>query len=97
MLDSLGRRRAGREVCDLELPPRVGSGSGPAPARLQRQRPMSWVADTTEFTSGEGTVFLAGVKDLCGRGLVGWSMGTRQTSELVIEAVSTAVTPAGIR
>ncbi|MGA8725200.1 MAG: hypothetical protein WB565_09150, partial [Acidimicrobiales bacterium] len=31
------------------------------------------------------------MKDLCGRGLVGWLMGTRQTSELVIEAVSTAV------
>ena len=41
--------------------------------------------------TGEGKFFLAGVRDLYGRGLVGWSMGTRQTSELVIEAVSMAV------
>ena len=49
------------------------------------------MADITEFMTGEGKLFLAGVKDLDGRGLVGWSMGTRQTSELVIEAVSMAV------
>ena len=49
------------------------------------------MADITEFMTGEGKLFLAGVKDLYGRGLVGWSMGTRQTSELVIEAVSMAV------
>jgi hypothetical protein len=49
------------------------------------------VADITEFMTGVGKLFLAGVRDLCGRGLVGWSMGTRQTSELVIEAVSMAV------
>ena len=50
-----------------------------------------WVADITEFSTGEGKLFLAGVRDLCGRSLVGWSMGNRQTSELVIEAVTMAV------
>jgi transposase InsO family protein len=50
-----------------------------------------WVADITEFSTGEGKLYLAGVRDLCGRGLVGWSMGTRQTSELVIQAVTMAV------
>jgi transposase InsO family protein len=50
-----------------------------------------WVADITEFSTGEGKLFLAGVRDLCGRGLVGWSMGDRQTSELVIQAVTMAV------
>ena len=50
-----------------------------------------WVADITEFSTGEGKLLLAGVRDLCGHGLVGWSMGNRQTSELVIEAVTMAV------
>jgi hypothetical protein len=68
----------------------------PAPDLLKRDFSASrpderWVADITEFMTGEGKLFLAGVKDLYGRGLVGWSMGTRQTSELVIEAVSMAV------
>lgn len=56
----------------------------PAPDLLKRDFSASrpderWVADITEFMTGEGTLFLAGVKDLYGRGLVGWSMGTRQT------------------
>ena len=33
------------------------------------------VADITEFMTGEGKLFLAGVRDLYGRGLVGWSNG----------------------
>jgi transposase InsO family protein len=70
--------------------------AAPAPDLLQRdfsaRRPNErWVADITEFLTGEGKLFLSGVKDFYGRGLVGWSMGTRQTSELVIEAVSMAV------
>jgi putative transposase len=68
----------------------------PAPDLLNRDFSASrpderWVADITEFMTGEGKLFLAGVKHLDRRGLVGWSMGTRQTSELVIEAVSMAV------
>jgi transposase InsO family protein len=70
--------------------------TAPAPDLLQRDFSASrpderWVADITEFMTGEGKLFLAGVTDLYGRGLVGWSMGTRQTSELVIEAVLMAV------
>lgn len=34
----------------------------------------AWVADLTEFKTGEGKLFLAGVRDLYGRGLVGWEM-----------------------
>jgi putative transposase len=59
---------------------------------LSASRPNErWVADITEFSTGEGKLFLTGVRDLCDRGLVGWSMGNRQTSELVIEAVTMAV------
>jgi len=100
----VGRKRVARLMAELDL---VGVHSrkkwrrgrldvAPAPDLLQRdfsaKRPNErWVADITEFMTGEGKLFLAGVKDLYGRGLVGWSMGTRQTSELVIEAVSMAV------
>ena len=54
----------------------------PAPDRLNRDftaaRPnQRWVADITEFPTGEGKLHLAGVRDLCHRGLVGWSMGAR--------------------
>jgi putative transposase len=71
-------------------------GVAPAGDLLKRDfsasRPNErWVADITEFSTGEGKLFLAGVRDLCGRGLVGWSMGNRQTSELVIQAVTMAV------
>jgi putative transposase len=100
----VGRKRVARLMADAEL---VGVHSrkkwrrgrpdvAPAPDLLKRDFSASapkerWVADITEFMTGEGKLCLAGVRDLYGRGLVGWSMGTRQTSELVIEAVSMAV------
>ena len=56
----------------------------PAPDRLNRdftaERPnQRWVADITEFPTGEGKLHVAGVRDLCHRGLVGWSMGRAPT------------------
>lgn len=100
----VGRKRVARLMADADL---VGVHSrkkwrrgrldvASAPDLLKRDFSASapnerWVADITEFMTGEGKLFLAGVRDLYGRGLVGWSMGTRQTSELVIEAVSMAV------
>jgi putative transposase len=50
-----------------------------------------WVADVTEFATGEGKLFLAGIRDLYGRGLVGWAMSERQTADLVIDAMVMAV------
>lgn len=32
-----------------------------------------WVADVTEFATGEGKLFLAGIRDLFHRGIVGWT------------------------
>lgn len=68
----------------------------PAPDRLNRQftatRPDEvWVADITEFATDEGKLYLAGIRDLFHRGLVGWSMGERQTAELVIDALVMAI------
>lgn len=49
------------------------------------------VADITEFKTLEGKLYLAGVKDLGSNAIVGWSMSSRQTTELVIGAVVMAV------
>ena len=46
-----------------------------------------WVADITEFACWDGTLFLAGIKDLCDQSIVGWSMGVRQTTDLVVNAL----------
>jgi len=71
-------------------------GVAPAPDLLNRDFSATgpnerWVADITEFATDEGTLYLAGVRDLFSKALVGWSMSHRATSELVIDAVVMAV------
>lgn len=68
----------------------------PAPDRLNRQfaaaRPNQvWVADISEFPTGEGKLHVAGIRDLCHRGLVGWAMGAHADAELVVDAVVMAL------
>lgn len=68
----------------------------PAPDRLNRDftapRPnLRWVGDITEFPTGEGKLYLAGIRDLCHRGLVGWSIGEHQDAELVVDALVMAL------
>jgi transposase InsO family protein len=56
--------------------------------QFQRSQPNElWVADITELRTDEGKLFLAGIKDLASNAIVGWSMGERQTTELVIDAL----------
>jgi len=50
-----------------------------------------WVADITEFACRDGKLFLAGIKDLHDRGLAGWSMGDRQLTDLVVNALVMAL------
>ena len=50
-----------------------------------------WVADISEFTCRDGKLYLAGIKDLHDRGLAGWSMGERQTTDLVVNALVMAL------
>ena len=50
-----------------------------------------WVADITEFACWDGKLFLAGIKDLHDQGLAGWSMGERQTTDLVVNALVMAL------
>jgi len=50
-----------------------------------------WVADITEFACCDGKLYLAGILDLHDRGLAGWSMATRQTADIVVNALVMAL------
>lgn len=50
-----------------------------------------WVTDITYLRTLEGWVFLCVVLDLYSKAVVGWSMGDRQTRELVIRALMSAL------
>jgi hypothetical protein len=68
----------------------------PAPDRLERDftaaRPnQRWVADISEFPTGEGKLHVAGIRDLCHRGLVGWAMDEHADAELVVDALVMAL------
>ena len=56
------------------------------------ERPnLRWVADITEFPTGEGKLHLAAIRDLCHRGIVGWSMDEHQDALLVVDALTMAL------
>lgn len=50
-----------------------------------------WVADITQHPTDEGWWYLAVILDMFSRMVVGWSMGARQTVDLVIGALNMAV------
>ena len=50
-----------------------------------------WSADITYLKTWEGWVYLAAVQDLYSRRIVGWSMADHMRSELVVDALKTAV------
>ena len=50
-----------------------------------------WVSDITYIGTDEGWLYLAGVMDLYGRKLVGWSMNSRMKTELVSAALKQAI------
>jgi putative transposase len=51
----------------------------------------AWVADITFIPTREGWLYLAAVEDLYSRMVVGWAMGPRMTSRLVVDALAMAV------
>ena len=66
------------------------------PNRLQRQfKPeapdQAWVTDITYIRTHEGWLYLAVVVDLFSRRVIGWSMQSRITKELVLDALLMAV------
>lgn len=50
-----------------------------------------WVADITYVPTRDGWLYLAAVKDLCTRKIVGWSMADHMRSELVCAALRDAI------
>jgi putative transposase len=51
----------------------------------------AWVTDITYIKTNEGFAYLAVVIDLYSRRVVGWSIQTRQTTDLVLQALLMAV------
>ena len=74
--------------------------AGGDPNLLNRQfsadRPNKlWVADISEFPTGEGKLYLAAVRDLHHRGIVGWDTAARQDSVSVVNALTMALARTG--
>ena len=51
----------------------------------------AWTADITYVATAEGWLYLAAVEDLYSRQIVGWSMGSRIDSRLVVDALEMAI------
>jgi transposase InsO family protein len=102
--DRVGRHRVARLMRDHGL---VGAHARrkwrrgndrmvPAPDLLERdftaeRSDLRWVADISEFRCCDGKLYLAGIRDLHDHTLVGWSMGERQTTDLVVAALVMAL------
>ncbi|MBE4112219.1 IS3 family transposase, partial [Vibrio parahaemolyticus] len=52
---------------------------------------QSWVTDITYIKTHEGWLYLAVVVDLFSRRVIGWSMKSRITKELVLDALLMAI------
>ncbi len=81
-----GRRRWRRGKPNTAPAPDLLQGDFTAAGSDQR-----WVADITEFGCWDGKLYLAGIKDLHDQSIVGWSMGERQTTDLVVNALVMAL------
>ncbi len=73
-----------------------------APDRLQRdfktaQPNQAWVSDTTFIPTRQGWLYLATVLDLYSRRVIGWSMGEKNNSILVEDALTMAIWRRGNR
>ena len=54
-----------------------------------------WVADMTQFPTGEGPLHLAGIRDLFHTGIVGWDTGPSANTELSVAALEMAIARTG--
>lgn len=50
-----------------------------------------WLADITYIPTSEGWLYLAAILDLYSKRIVGWSMGSRMTRKMALDALSMAV------
>jgi transposase InsO family protein len=51
-----------------------------------------WLADISYLPTGEGFLYLAAMKDLCTKKIVGWAMSQAIDARLVIDALDMAIT-----
>jgi putative transposase len=102
-----GRRRIERLMRDMGLSARQGRRRTPrttdschdlpiAPNRLARnftaERPdQVWLADISYIPTGEGWLYLAAIKDMATRQIVGWSMADHLKADLCIDALVMAL------
>jgi len=75
---------------------KVGKPSVVSPNQLQRQFQQgepgrAWVTDITYIRTHEGWLYLGAVLDLHSRAVVGWAMGGRMQTALVLDALTMAV------
>ena len=68
----------------------------PAPDLLERRfevdrHDKAWVSDTTFIGTREGWLYLAVILDLFSRQVIGWSMSTKNNTELVQDALTMAL------
>lgn len=95
----LMRRDGLRSQTGYRRRPGCYGGGKPAvvsPNHLDRQFEVTvpnvaWVTDITYIRTYEGWLYLAVVIDLFSRQVVGWSMKSRMTTELVLDALLSAV------
>lgn len=52
---------------------------------------VAWVSDITYIWTAEGWLYLAALKDLCSKQVVGYSLSERMTADLVCNALSMAI------
>jgi putative transposase len=50
-----------------------------------------WLTDITEHPTAEGKLYLCAIKDACSKRIVGYSIGSRMTSELAVDALHNAL------
>ncbi len=50
-----------------------------------------WLTDITEHPTGEGKLYLCAIKDCASNKIVGYSLDTRMTSDLAVNALRNAI------
>ena len=50
-----------------------------------------WLTDITEHPTGEGKLYCCAIKDVCGNRIVGYSISSRMTASLAVDALNSAV------
>lgn len=91
-LDGTGRNLGPPRPNARQAPARRRHVRRPGNRKFHRVRPNElWVTDITEHPTREGKVYCAAVLDAFSRRIVGWSIDSRQDTDLVINALDLAI------